>query len=142
MVRHGTPRSGYPLGIIADDPAGHRALAERLFGAVAGGDVEAVRQCYSADLVLRNHAFGTDIDRDGIVAVVRQLAEAVPDLAYDDVVCSPTPTGFVQQHVLRGTARSGRAFAVPVCCVATVVDGVVVRLDEYADRARLLEVEL
>ncbi len=112
-------------------------LAERLFSAIAAGDVVTVRECYSADTQLVNATTGSAMGIDAIGGLVEVLAREIPDFRYEQVRCEPTPTGFVQQHVIRGTSPQGKAFSIPACCVALVRDGQVTRLDEYADAAAL-----
>ena len=63
-------------------------------------------------------------------------APAVGDgLRYEEMRVQPTPSGYVEQHVLRGTLRDGSTLEVPACLVVTVVDGLITRLDEYIDTA-------
>jgi ketosteroid isomerase-like protein len=53
------------------------------------------------------------------------------------VTRQPTPSGFVEQHVLRGTAPRGGQLSVLACLVVTVVGDRIVRIDEYLDSAAL-----
>jgi len=43
--------------------------------------------------------------------------------------------GFLQEHVLRGTAPNGQTVAMPACIIATVSDGRITRIHEYLDPA-------
>jgi ketosteroid isomerase-like protein len=43
--------------------------------------------------------------------------------------------GFLQEHVLRGTAPGGQVVAMPACIIATVADGRITRIHEYLDPA-------
>ncbi len=45
------------------------------------------------------------------------------------------PGGFLQEHVLHGTAPDGSAVAMPACLVVTVADGRITRINEYLDPA-------
>lgn len=44
-------------------------------------------------------------------------------------------SGYIQQHVLRGTAPNGVEVAIPACLVVQLRDGLIARLDEYLDSA-------
>ena len=59
------------------------------------------------------------------------------DRRYEDVRRTVTPTGFVQQHVLRFTRADGTRQALPACLVVTCDDGRITRIDEYLDSAHL-----
>ena len=72
--------------------------------------------------------------------ILRTLAWVVENLAdrrYGDVTCQPTPTGFVQQHVLRATGANGNAVELPACIVAVVDGDRITRIDEYLDSAHV-----
>lgn len=112
-------------------------VADRLFRAVVAGDVAAVRALYTDDAVVwHNH--------DGIAQTVEQnlrlvdwLAKNVRELRYEEVRRQRTEQGFVQQHVLRGIAPSGREVSLPACLVVTVAGGRITRIDEYFDSAQV-----
>ncbi len=64
------------------------------------------------------------------------MASNLRDLRYEEVRRQPTPSGFVQQHVLRATLPGGGAFELPACIVIDLDgDGRITRLDEYLDSA-------
>ena len=61
------------------------------------------------------------------------LHRTVPDLAWHDVALYPTPTGFVSQTIMTGTAPGG-ALRVHSCVIVTLDDdGLVTRVEEYLD---------
>ena len=59
------------------------------------------------------------------------------ELRYEDIRVQPTPTGFVQQHVLCCRSATGVEVRAHACLVATVEDGRIRRLDEYLDAAAI-----
>lgn len=65
------------------------------------------------------------------------VTKNIAGLRYEDVRRHATPSGFVQQHVLRGTAPSGAPLEVPACIVCAVANGRITRLDEYLDSAHV-----
>ena len=117
-----------------DDPI---RLAERLIAAVTAGDIEGVRACYAPDVVVWHNSDGVAQSAEENLRVLGWVTKNIRDLRYDEVRRQRTPTGFVQQHVLRGTAPNGTALAIPACLVGTVVDGRITRLDEYLDSTHL-----
>ena len=117
-----------------DDPI---RLAERLITAVTAGDVEGVRACYAPDVIVWHNSDGVEQSADENLRVLGWVIENIRDLRYEDIRRQRTPTGFVEQHVLRGTAPNGAALSIPACLIGTVVDGRITRLDEYLDSTQL-----
>lgn len=111
-------------------------LAKRFFGALERGDMEAVRACYTPDALIWHNFDEREQSVDENLVTLGWLAERLSDKQYDVVRCEVLPTGFLQQHVLRGTLNDGTAFAMPACIICTVNDGRIVRLDEYLDTAQ------
>ncbi len=110
------------------------ALADRLFRAIEAADLETVRACWSEDAVLWTNFSGAR-DRETSLSVLRWLTTKMPDLSYEITRRERVAGGFLQQHVLRGTAPDGTAIEMPACVVATVDGGVITRVDEYLDPA-------
>jgi ketosteroid isomerase-like protein len=114
-----------------------RALAHRLFDAVARGDTDAVRAIYAPDAVIWHNYDGVAQTVDDNLRTLAAAARALSDWRYDDVRLQVTEDGFLQQHVMRAHAPSGAEFALAACIVCTVVGGRITRLDEYFDPAQL-----
>jgi ketosteroid isomerase-like protein len=113
-------------------------LADRFFAAIQAGDVAAVRDFYDpAALVWHNNDRAEQAVDQNLVVLSWCMAN-IGRMRYEDVRRQPTPTGFVQQHVLRGTAPSGVELDVPACLVVAVAGGRVMRIDEYLDSAHIL----
>ena len=110
-------------------------VAERLFTSIGAGDIEDVRDCYAANVVIWHNSDGLEQTRDENLRTLSWVIRNISDRRYEEIRRQPTPTGFVQQHVLRGTTRSGQAMELPACIVCTVEDGKITRLDEYLDSA-------
>jgi ketosteroid isomerase-like protein len=111
----------------------HLAIAERLFAAVAGGDVAAVRALYAPDVRVWHNVDGITQSADENLVVLQWVTTHIRGLRYDDVRRQATADGFVQQHVLRGTVGDGVAVEIPACIVATIRAGRITQLDEYLD---------
>ena len=112
-------------------------IAKQLIDAIVAGDVAAVEQLYGDDLVGWQNFTGRELNRRQMLKIVRVLGGDVKDLRYDDIRVTPTARGYVQQHVLRATAKDGRAVECAACLVVRVADGKIRRIDEYMDGAAL-----
>jgi ketosteroid isomerase-like protein len=110
-------------------------VAERLFAAIQSGDTAAVSDIYAPAVKVWHNNDQVTQGRDDNLRVISWLASNIPDLRYEEIRRQALPTGFVQQHVLRGTAPNGKLLEVPACIICEVVDGHVTRLDEYLDSA-------
>ena len=113
------------------------AVAERFFAAIGKGDLDAVRAIYAPDAVIWHNNDGVEQNVAQNLAVLAWVVKNVSGLRYEDVRRFPTPSGFVQQHVLRGAAPSGVAIEIPACIVCAVANGRITRLDEYLDSAQV-----
>lgn len=110
-------------------------VAERLFNAIQAGDLAAVSAIYDPDVRIWHNNDQATQDRETNLRVIGWLAKNIPDIRYEEVRRHLFAGGFVQQHVLRGTAPNGKPFEVPACIVCEVAGGRVTRLDEYLDSA-------
>ena len=113
-------------------------LAERLFAAIERGDAEAIREIYAPGCVIWHNNDGATQAVEENLRTLRWVIRNIAGVRYEEVRRQETPTGFVQQHVLRGTAPNGQPLEVPACIVCTVEDGHITRLDEYLDSAHLV----
>ncbi|MBM4337074.1 MAG: ketosteroid isomerase [Deltaproteobacteria bacterium] len=105
--------------------------------AIPKGDIETLCAIHLPDARIWH-------DHDQATRSVEQnlqvLASVVKNIAgrrYEEIRRHATPTGFVQQHVLRGRAPNGAPLEVPACIVCAVAGGRITRLDEYLDSAQL-----
>src|SRR5256885_6628749 len=96
--------------------------AEKLFHAIENGDVDAIRDIYAPETKIWHNNDGIAQSVDQNLAVLKWVTLNIKGLKYTEVRRQPTPTGFVQQHVLRGRFQN-KDIALPACIVATVKDG-------------------
>jgi uncharacterized protein len=108
-------------------------LADRLFGAIEAGDVDAVRELYAPDARVWHNTDGVEQTVDENLATLRWCADNLGAMRYTEVRRRVDDDGFVQQHVL----VTGVGVDVPACIVATVRDGRISRIDEYLDSAQV-----
>ena len=110
------------------------ALAERLAAAIDANDLDALREeIYTPDVVVWHNDDQHEQRVEENLKVLNWLHRKVGNKRYEDVVRQATPTGYVEQHVLRGTAPNGTEFEIPACLVVTVTGGRISRIDEYLD---------
>ena len=112
-------------------------VADKLFSAIQRGDLEAVRALYAPDAQIWHNHDGVTQDPNANLRVLAWVVQNISGVRYEDVRRQATPSGFVQQHVMRGTAPGGKVLALPACLVCTVSGGRITRLDEYLDSAQL-----
>ena len=117
------------------DGAAVLALADRMFRAIETGDLDALRAVYSDDVVVWTNFDDTEQPLDRAMAIVGWLCSKLGDRHYDVKRRELIAGGFLQQHVLRGTAPDGTVVAMPACIVGTVTDGRITRVEEYLDPA-------
>jgi ketosteroid isomerase-like protein len=110
-------------------------VIDRLFAALAQGDLAAAAACCTPDVRVWHSFDGVAHDLAGIMAEWQGLVAGFPERAFVDVRRQPTPQGFVQQHVMLVRTASGVRKAWPLCIVVRIADGLIARLDEYIDRA-------
>lgn len=112
-------------------------VADRLFKAIERGDVAAIRELYAPHTKIWHNFDGVIQSVEENLAVLGWVVANIAEIAYTDIKRQPTPSGFVQQHVLRGRLKSsGKEVALPACIVCTVERGHITRLDEYLDSAQ------
>jgi ketosteroid isomerase-like protein len=111
-------------------------VAHDLIAAITAGDVHAVDALYHDDALVFQNTTGETLNKKRMLGIIRFLAQ-VSELRYEDVRVQPTPTGFVQQHVLCCRSQSGEEVRAHACLVGTVDEGRIRRLDEYLDAASI-----
>ncbi|PEQ13628.1 hypothetical protein B2G71_04685 [Novosphingobium sp. PC22D] len=114
-------------------------LAEAFFSALEDGSIERVLACYAPGARIWHNFDQVAQTPAQSVAGLDLLFGNFSDRRYLEVRRQPTPSGFVQQHVLRLTTHDGAVIDWPACLVFDVADGRIARLDEYVDMSMLQE---
>ncbi len=110
----------------------HLELARALFQAFTEGDEASIRGLCATDMVaIQNH--GPPMDLDTLIEFSLSVLRIVSDFRYEDVVCTETANGFVEEHSVRGTLPDGSSLRLAACVVAEVSGGRIQRLHEYLD---------
>jgi len=115
------------------DQPGVLDIADRLFRAIEQGDLDTVRSLYAPDIVVWANFDSRDQDLERSMKVLAWMCTKMRDRHYDVRRRDVIPGGFLQEHVLRGTAPDGSSIAMPACIIATVADGRITGMHEYLD---------
>jgi len=115
-------------------------VVDGFFSAIEAGNIHALKDIYHPDVVVWHNTDGLEHQqrgqsRDDNLALLSVLTSIITEWKYDIWFREATESGVVQQHTLRGRLPNGEQLAIPVCIVFQIVDGLVVRLDEYIDSA-------
>jgi ketosteroid isomerase-like protein len=108
-------------------------LASRFVDAVMHVDVDRLRACLAPDAVFWVNIGPSEFTIDQRLQVLELEGQHLAEHSAEDVRITPTERGFVAQLASVGTTTGGEAMRVEVCLVATVDDGLITRVDEYAD---------
>ena len=114
------------------------AVGKRLIDAITAGNIDAVRDIYAPNAVIWHNNEGLEQSVDDNLRVLGWVVRHVAHLRYEDIRRQRTETGFLQQHVLRGTAPNGQDLNIRACLVCTVLGGRITRLEEYLDSAHVM----
>jgi ketosteroid isomerase-like protein len=108
-------------------------IARRFGEASRSNDADAYRALCAPGAVTWHNFDDLEVSTDHTVKTIAWLHRTVTDLDWTDVALAPTPTGFVSQMVMTGTAPGG-PLEVRTCVVVTLTsDGLVSRVEEYLD---------
>ena len=118
------------------EPESSLEVAHRLIASIEAGDIDIARDCFADNVVIWHNNDGIEQTYDENSRTLSWVIHTVSDRRYEEIRRQETSMGFVQQHVLRGTTRSGKLLELPACIVCTVVAGKITRLDEYLDSAQ------
>lgn len=112
----------------------HVMMAQALFEALAKTDDARVRALCSPAMLLRQNG-GKPMSLETLLRFNRRVHGVVSGFRYEEIVCAGTPSGFVEEHAVRGTLADGSTIDFAACIVADVCDGVVTDIREYVDTA-------
>src|SRR5215467_4298480 len=111
-------------------------VVERFFAAIEAGDIDMVRAIYAPDALIWHNDDLIEQPVEENLKVLAGLHKAVSGLRYEVIRRAPAADGVIQQHVLRGTLRSGQDVALHAAMYLQVKDGHVTRIEEYLDSAK------
>lgn len=107
-------------------------IARTLFNAFMSGDNDSVKALCADNIGARQNG-GPAMSLDMLLAFAEQVRNITNNFRYENIVCSDTGNGFVEEHNVCATFKDGSEFLMPVCIVADIEDGKITRLSEYFD---------
>jgi len=108
-------------------------LARQFIDAIMRVDVEALRGYLAPEARFWVNIGPSEFSIDERLAVLDLELQNLAEHEAQDIHVTPTESGFVAQLVSVGTTTTGEQMRVAICLVATVADGRITRVDEYAD---------
>ena len=113
-------------------------VADQLFAAIERGDTAALGEQWSDDVTVWRLGGGAERDKPRALKVIDWFVGATTERRYEVLGREVFDDGFVQQHLLHATARSGKTLSLQVCMVVKIgPDGLITRIAEYLDPAGL-----
>ena len=110
-------------------------VGQRLFEIVEHGDLEDLRQIFAPGALVWHNTDDAFTDVPTTIRNLDTIRTSAVEFRYEDIRRRPTPEGFVQQHTLIVTMPDGRSIRDMCCCICTVTDGRIARMDAYHDSA-------
>jgi ketosteroid isomerase-like protein len=112
------------------------AFAERFMEALNGTDAAKVRAFYTDDATCWHNFDDFDQPLDDNMKLFEWMARKAPRRRYRVLRRDIVPGGWFQQHVLEARLPNGKDMKLFACCVITLQDGLIKRIEEYLDPAQ------
>jgi ketosteroid isomerase-like protein len=113
------------------------AFADRLFEAVAAGDLDTVAACYAPDATIWHNFTNVKQTPEQNLQMLGLLA-AWKNFRFEDTRRRIIDGGFIQQHTMRGAAPDGQPFEAPSILIVKVgSDGKIKTVEEYFDPSQV-----
>ena len=113
-------------------------VADRLFAAIENGDAATVEQLWDHDVLVWKSGEPVDREKKRALRVIAWFIDTTTERRYEILDRQFFDGGFVQQHILHATARTGGSISMRVCLVIKLgANGLIDRIDEYFDPAEL-----
>ena len=109
-----------------------QAVARALFSAFMSGDDDSARSLCEANLQACQNG-GPPMTLDKLLGFAKTVRDITKNFRYENIDCSETASGFVEEHDVCATLPDGSEFSMPACIVATIIDGKITHLNEYFD---------
>ncbi|MFZ9871947.1 MAG: nuclear transport factor 2 family protein [Steroidobacteraceae bacterium] len=112
------------------------ALSNRFLSALERGDPDEVRAFYTSDARIWHNFDDVAQTVEENMKLLGWMSRKLPQRHYRIIRREILSDGWLQQHALEATLPDGSPFRMLACCVVTVRDGLISRLDEYLDPAQ------
>ena len=110
-------------------------LAQRFMDVLEAGDVDGARACLAPDAGIWHNFDDVTQTVDQNMALLEWMKTKATERRYEITRLEQIEGGYLQQHVLHLTTRSGEKLKMHACVVVTVRDGSIARIEEYLDPA-------
>lgn len=114
-------------------PDATKDLLDRLLTAIAAGDVEAVREIYAPDAVIRNNYMPEPMPIEDFLTALGHMHSVTERMWFEPIRFQVTESGFVDEHVARFRTHGGADIALVSCMVAEIRDGRIASVSDYAN---------
>lgn len=118
-----------------DQASAALAAGERLFHTVEHGDLDELRDIFAPAAQVWHNTDEKLVDVETTIANLRKIRGSATVFRYTDIRREPTPSGFVQQHLLIIEMPDGRRVRDLACCICRVENGRIAHMDAYHDSA-------
>jgi ketosteroid isomerase-like protein len=112
------------------------AFADRFIAALNAGDPTLVREFYAPEATVWHNFDNADQPLDDNLKLLEWMVRKAPQRNYRVLRREIVPGGWFQQHVLEAQLPNGREMRLHACCVITLEDGRIRRIEEYVDPAQ------
>jgi ketosteroid isomerase-like protein len=117
-------------------PEDIHAFAERFMAALNGTDAARVRTFYTDDATCWHNFDDVDQAIEDNMKLFEWMVRKAPQRHYRVLRRDLVPGGWFQQHVLEAKLPNGKEMKLLACCVITLRDGLIQRVEEYVDPAQ------
>lgn len=117
-------------------PQDIHAFAERFMAALDGHDADTVRSFYAPGATCWHNFDNYDQPLEENMKLFAWMARKAPERRYRVLRRELLPDGWMQQHVLEARLADGRQMTLFACCVITLENGLIKRIEEYVDPAQ------
>lgn len=112
------------------------AFADRFIDALNAGDAARVKEFYTRDGTVWHNFDDLDQPLADNLKMLEWFVRKAPARRYRVVRRELLPGGWFQQHVLEAQLPNGRQLKLHACCVITLQEGRIKRVEEYVDPAQ------
>jgi len=125
-----------PKGVLVSTDQEIHAFAERFIQALNEGNADTVRTFYAPDAAIWHNYDNAVQNLDDNMKVLEWMVRKAPQRSYHVVRREIIPGGWFQHHVVEAKLASGREMKMFACCVITLKDGLIHRIEEWLDPAQ------
>jgi len=111
-------------------------FADRFIAALNRGDPVTVQKFYAPDATFWHNFDDVDQTVGDNMKVLEWMVRKAPQRNYRVVRRELIPGGWLQQHIVEAQLANGKEMKMFACCVITLKDGLIWRIEEYLDPAQ------